>query len=72
MMCGYERKVKIVDGKVEWIRYVPNEMEKKRRAFIKAMDKQGAWMTETTMKQILGAYNEAFDTHLECFEQGNY
>ena len=58
---GYIKKCKIENGKVITVYSVPDEAEKQRRRFMKAMDKQGAWMPESNFKKIIEAYNEAFD-----------
>lgn len=63
-MAGYEKKCKVVDGKIVAVNWVPTEMEKQRRRFMRDMDKQGAWMPEASFKQIIEAYNEAFSTRL--------
>ena len=56
---GYEKKVKIVDGKIVMYKMVPNEALKEQRRFAKEIEKQ-SWLPEATTKQILDAYNEAF------------
>lgn len=56
-----EKKLKVVDGTIIQVNYIPGKMLKDQKRFAKALNKSGAWMPETNMKQILEAYNEAFD-----------
>ena len=56
-----EKKVAIIDGKLTLCLVIPNEARKARERFAKEMTRQGSWMPETTMHQILDAYNESFE-----------
>ena len=58
----------VVDGKIVAVYSVPDEAEKERRKFIKVMNRSGAWMPESNFKQILDAYNEAFDERLKTID----
>lgn len=61
----YEKKCKLDEqGKIKAVYFVPTEMEKQRRHFMRTMNKQGAWMPESNFRQIIEAYNEAFDARL--------
>lgn len=62
MMGNYEKiAVRDENGKLVTFRVVPTEALKQKKRFAREMTRQGAWMTESSMKQILDAYNEAFD-----------
>lgn len=60
-MGNYE-KIAVHDenGKLVTFRVVPTEAYKAKKRFAREMSRQGNWMPESSMKQILDAYNEAF------------
>ena len=60
-MGNYE-KIAVYDenGKLATCRVVPTEALKQKKRFAREMSRQGTWMPESSMKQILDAYNEAF------------
>ena len=55
------KRIDVVNGRVTEVTVVPSVMVKQQKSFAKMMDRQGAWMPESNMKQIIEAYNEAFD-----------
>lgn len=65
-MYEKEQKCKVDDnnGKLTVVYYLPNEMKKQRKRFIKEMNRQGAWMCETSFRQIIDAYEEAFEKRI--------